>query len=433
MSSSKYSEWEHGRPALIEAHSLAKHKILGVYVQKYIEVLTAKVFGRASEFKLTLVDGFAGGGTYVDKSGLLYPGSPKILIDAVRNGEASANAGKTLPVKIDARFVFVEKNLGVLHYLTSELTKDPHWNELHPKIQLKHGRFDAVLGDILGDILKQHGKNHRALFVLDQYGYSDADFIAISRIFNTLPNSEIFLTVAKDWLLGFAHDPDEILGRLHQNMRLPREMIQKLYAPKDIEQAFETETPAAHEMKRRLQRLLHDAFTNCSGARFYTPFFITSEKSRRDLWFLHLANNERANDVVKEIHWEVSNHFVHFGEPGLEMLGFDPTKESPQLELFRFDDMAKSRQRHALMDQIPRRMYENHSGGITFRDLFIHTCNEMPATMDDLREVVQELCHERELEKKGGQGERRRVGTLVQDDDMIQPSKTKSLFPRSKK
>ncbi len=79
------------------------------------------------------------------------------------------------------------------------------------------------------------------------------------------------------------------------------------------------------------------------GSRFYTLFFIVSRESNRPHWFLHMANDARANDVVKSLHWEVENHFQHFGGPGLMMLGYDPhvDPEVTRQTAFLFDNEAK--------------------------------------------------------------------------------------------
>lgn len=52
--------WKNGLEAIAQ-HSIAKHRILQAYLTEYFKVLMA---GRRDEFKLTLVDGFAGGGMY---------------------------------------------------------------------------------------------------------------------------------------------------------------------------------------------------------------------------------------------------------------------------------------------------------------------------------------------------------------------------------
>ena len=76
-------EWDFAEPPPIGPHSLAKHRILREYVEEYVRVLTSNP--RIDRLVLNLVDGFAGGGLYVDHAAptIIHPGSPQILLDAV--------------------------------------------------------------------------------------------------------------------------------------------------------------------------------------------------------------------------------------------------------------------------------------------------------------------------------------------------------------
>jgi hypothetical protein len=49
-------------PPILGQHSIAKHRILKEYLEKYIKILTVNL--AQERLKLTLVDGFAGGGVY---------------------------------------------------------------------------------------------------------------------------------------------------------------------------------------------------------------------------------------------------------------------------------------------------------------------------------------------------------------------------------
>ncbi len=82
MSKQPYNWIPGDPPPRIGRHSLAKHEILKSYLEKYVAVLTARLPPR--KFKLTLVDGFAGGGVYLhpDADTLVY-GSPFIMLDAM--------------------------------------------------------------------------------------------------------------------------------------------------------------------------------------------------------------------------------------------------------------------------------------------------------------------------------------------------------------
>lgn len=161
-------------------------------------------------------------------------------------------------------------------------------------------------------------------------------------------------------------------------------------------------------------------------SRFYTPFFIVSRESNRPYWFLHMANNSRANDVVKSLHWEVENHFEHFGGSGLVMLGYDPDADPlvTRQTAFRFDDTARAQTAGSLLVELPRRIVSCYpTEGVPFGKLFQDVCNETPATRDFLARAVSDLCVNGELEKRGIAGERRAPTTLPNNDDLIRVSR----------
>jgi hypothetical protein len=186
------------------------------------------------------------------------------------------------------------------------------------------------------------------------------------------------------------------------------------------------------EIMLEVQILLYEAFAKQAGARCFTPFFITSSGSHRSYWFLHLANSARANDVVKDLHWEQSNHFTHYGRAGTKMLvlGFDPSRTSrDQLSLpFAFDDSARARTVDALIEEIPGMLRDKYRDGVTLKDLYTGICNDTPASKIIVGEALNELCLVGELEKVGGQGEERQSGTKVKDDDIVRLTGQVPLF-----
>jgi three-Cys-motif partner protein len=61
-----------------------------------------------------------------------------------------------------------------------------------------------------------------------------------------------------------------------------------------------------------IQRYLSEGIKQESGAQYMTVFFIRPAGSNpMAYWFIHLANNYRANDVMKKIHWKYGNNFSH--------------------------------------------------------------------------------------------------------------------------
>src|SRR5947208_13207761 len=93
--SRKCHKWREGHePPTIRAHSLAKHRVLRAYLERYVSVLTANP--RQKQFKLTLVDGFAGGGKYLEAgSREERPGSPMIMLQAMKSARDAARAART--------------------------------------------------------------------------------------------------------------------------------------------------------------------------------------------------------------------------------------------------------------------------------------------------------------------------------------------------
>jgi three-Cys-motif partner protein len=72
-------EWEIGSPPpTIKLHSLVKHEIINAYIAKYVGILAANPAQR--QLRLTLIDGFAGGGLYLrEDNGREHEGSPLVL------------------------------------------------------------------------------------------------------------------------------------------------------------------------------------------------------------------------------------------------------------------------------------------------------------------------------------------------------------------
>lgn len=103
------------------------------------------------------------------------------------------------------------------------------------------------------------------------------------------------------------------------------------------------------------------------------------------------------------------------------MLGYDPQADpevTGQLP-FGFDDQAQRRTLVSLATELPARIASIYSDGIQFGTLFRDLCNETPATRAQLATSVSDLCVAGELDKIGGQGERRAPTTLPHDNDVI--------------
>ncbi len=185
------------------------------------------------------------------------------------------------------------------------------------------------------------------------------------------------------------------------------------------------------EWKRTIQFGLHQDIQKQSGAKFYTPFFIRSEEAHRDYWLLHLSNHPKARDVMMELHWQLHNHFVHYGRAGLNMLGYSPSHDL-ELQgyskgLFEFNQEARNATDLALLDDIPRRVI-HHKNGITFEEFFKTVTNETPATRQILADAIRELSKNRELDILDSSGKRRDLGVIPRNDDILQVPRQMKLL-----
>jgi len=421
----KEYEWVDGAPPRIAPHSLAKHRILREYAGRYVQTVTQNP--RQERLRLAIVDGFAGGGEYEDATaGCTVPGSPQILIDAVHEAEGLANVGRRKPIQVDATFHFVEMEPRTVACLRAVLARRPDWNREAPRVHIHEGSFEQHLEPIIADIQRQ-GRIHRAIFVLDQYGYTAVPLPLIRRIFEALPNAEIFLTIAVGWITAYL----PTIADMATKLGLPREVLDHI--ARDEGTAFDVDDPNRRPDLFAVQRLLQQVFTRF-GSIFYTPFFIVSRDSHRPYWFLHLAKSFRAHDVVTDLHWRVQNHFEHFGAPGIGMLGYDPLRDRDlirQLPLFRFDERARGLTRDALMVGLPERMHAQFADGTSFGNLMCEIANDMPATEAQVAQIISDLCREGELSKRGAAGQRRAPETLPRVDDLIElPRQLRLSIPR---
>jgi hypothetical protein len=106
------------------------------------------------------------------------------------------------------------------------------------------------------------------------------------------------------------------------------------------------------EARAIVQRVLSRHLHARAGAAYYTPFYIRPATSRRSLWFVHLSQHPTARDVMLTQHWREANSFLHQGQGGLDMLGYDSVIEGTLFD-FMFDASAARETVAQLLDQLP--------------------------------------------------------------------------------
>lgn len=406
-------DWKNG-PDVIQQHSIAKHRILQTYLAAYFRTLVSSP--NQEVLKLTLVDGFAGGGMYVHSNTRdVVNGSPLIFLAAAQEAEFLINKDRYKPVKFSIDYFFVEAEKHAYTHLDKVLREAGYGDKIGNTIQLRYARFQDEADSIIEFIKKKNPNNGRSIFMLDQYGYKEVPTQLIKHIFANLPSAEVILTFAVDSFLNYAADSD-LTQRLLDNIGVP-----------DILQGRSFEEIKSSEKRWRLfiQSALYRALVDRCGAKYYTPFFIRNKKGHGDYWLIHLSQHYKARDVMTEVHWEHNNYFIHYGGAGLDMfqmIGYDPDYDAAYLGQsdlgFEFDDMARKSSITALIEQIPHLVYANDEG-VSFGVLFATTCNGSPASAKIYRESIGILLEEKVVEIVRGDGGKRRSANQIRLNDQI--------------
>ncbi len=418
----KQYNWKDG-PDIIQQHSVAKHRILQSYLAAYFKTLISSP--RQDVMRLTLVDGFAGGGMYVhNDTRQLVKGSPFIFLEATREAEYLINKDRHKPVALEVDYFFTEADRCAYLHLDKVLREAGYGDRIGNGIFLEHARFQDRADSIIDFIKKKSPRNGRSIFTLDQYGYKQVPTHLIQRIFLNLPSAEVILTFGVDSFLNFASDTN-----------LAQELLAGIGIPDIFDgRTFEDIKSSERDWRLFIQSALYRRLVENCGARHFTPFFIRNNKGHGDYWLIHLSQHHRARDVMTEVHWDNNNYFIHYGGAGLDMfqmVGYDPAYDAAhrgQAALgFEFDDVARNTSIATLNEQIPRRVYADDDG-ISFGELFATTCNGSPASAEIYRDSIGRLLDEKIVAVIGADGVRRRSGAQIKPSDQIIPPPQRPLF-----
>ncbi len=358
--------WRVGSPMpTLGAHSVAKHEIFERYIDAYIATLTRS--HRQTRLKLTIVDGFCGGGRY-QLAGEEVDGSPLRMLSAVERAQSVLTSARAKGFEIEADFVFVDDNRDHLAFLEDQLRMRGFGPRIGFTIRLVHGIFEEQAPSIIAAI-RAKGRAHRSLFFLDQYGWSGVKLATIRKIMTELENPEVVLTFMIDALINLLCEKNSEIRAL-ADLDFSREDVRALIDMKERK-----------GWKRLIQNTVYKHIQKATGAEFYTPFFIHPPESHRDYWLLHLSKHHQAREEMGAVFWGLQNTMEHFGGPGFDALGFDPNSDVRQGMLeYLFDDDARVRSQATLLEQIPRLLHQatRDGGVVSKRALFASRANDTP-------------------------------------------------------
>lgn len=387
------------------------------YLTDYIQTLA--ILPHQDELRLTLVDGFAGGGLYRHEvTRETVQGSPFMFLESVQETEALINLKRQKPLLMKIDYFFVEADPSSCEYLRASLRERGWGNRIGADIKVLNNRFEDKACEIKEFIRAKNPRTGRSIFLLDQYGYKDVPTALVRSILTDLPAAEVILTFNVDSFINFASD-SSLTANLLQQIGLPDALRGR---------SFEDIKKNEKDFRLYIQSCLYHGLVEACGARFYTPFFIRTE-GHGDYWLVHLSQHPRARDVMARVHWANNNNFIHYGGAGIDMfhvLGYSPALDDSitgQFNLgFCFDNPAAKASIDTLREQLPHIIYANQEG-ITFGELFATTCNTSPADSSKYKEALAALAQTKEIEIVSPEGNRRLKSSTINDKDQLIPSK----------
>ncbi|UIF90059.1 three-Cys-motif partner protein TcmP [Cupriavidus sp. UYPR2.512] len=406
----RHYDWSNG-PAEIAPHSLTKHQVLVDYLIRYFQQRLLNARGR-DRIRITLVDGFCGGGLYqLEDSGSLVDGSPIRILQAVEEASLQVNQDRLKHVLFDVQFVFIDKDKKALNHLREVLTQRGYAHAIGTTIHILHAEFGAAVEAVLDRIASHTPRSGTALFFLDQYGYTEVPLSLIRRIFARARDAEIVLTFHVSSFATYTND--ELARKISSTLRVD---IFKHLGGRTIENIKRDEA----DWRRFIQAALYEALVDGCGAQFFTPFFIRGTGAGHgEYWLVHLSQHPRAQDVMKQVHWRHSNHFMHYGGAGLNMLAPQTMGFLQEFDGgFRFDDVARTRSDKELVIQLARRIADQ-TAPKSFSQLFAETCNGTPATASMYKDALATLIAEGGIAVRSIDGKTRYRSRYISDADLV--------------
>lgn len=344
-------------PPSLEEHSKAKLDVLRKYLRAYFDRLN--VNPSRDEFRITLVDGFAGGGAFRDENDIVF-GTPLIMLEESLAAKDRWNQKRTKPLRFDCKYYFVDVETAHTDHLNKILAEQGHQVD-NERIVVLNKKFEDVADNIINEIHRRQPRAGRSIFLLDQTGFAQVELDLVARIFQKLPAAEVILTLAVDALINHSAMTPQFIKAVAP-IGLTETKIKDLLSYKNGEGG-----------RALCQRVLLDRIRHETGSTYDTPFFIRPQKSRRAQWFLHLSRHPTARDVMIQCHWDISNTFEHYGPGDFGMLGWEALA-SQTVPLFHFTGHEEKQMRKKFLESMPR-------------ELFI-LASEQPVTIDAIRHLL---------------------------------------------
>lgn len=404
----KRYNWSEG--VSLEEHTGQKLKVLREY---FFDYLFVRCQPPRRQFRLALVDGFAGGGRYncgTSGSPLIFL---EVLLDLIQHLNIQRKEQGFPSVSIECVQIVNDESREAIEHLKaniapllSEIQKKS--SDLHIHIEYLNDKFESAYFKIKQYI--DQGRFGNVIFNLDQYAYIDVKKSTINDIMKSYRSAEIFYTFGIESLTSFLQKSNPV--------HLENQLRHIGLTAQDLE-------PLSGAMSRKswlgaAEKLVFDTFRDC--AQFVSPFSIHNPKGWQ-YWLIHFANNYRARQVYNNILHKNSSAQAHYGRSGLHMLYFDPTQGSG--ELYLFNEEARKSSSEQLFEDIPR-LVTTYGDTIEMQFFYETIYNMTPAHSDDIHEAMIRNPDIEVITSKGGE---RRKADKIKRDDVLKLRNQKTFFP----
>ena len=141
--SRKNYEWDFDNPPPVSRHTLHKHQVYEEYLERYIDTVVPH---QGDQVRLSIVDGFCGGGIYrYEENNETRFGSPVRIIETVRRKASEINAKRKKPFRIIVNYYFVDEDPAAIECLKRVFAHQDIHEEEHESIQVQCGEFKSSI------------------------------------------------------------------------------------------------------------------------------------------------------------------------------------------------------------------------------------------------------------------------------------------------
>jgi three-Cys-motif partner protein len=370
----------------VKPHTKAKHQILADYIKNWIVTLCGNNMGKRKT--VTLIDGFCGGGMYVDpeNNNKLWKGSPICMIEMVERGlEIVKHEKSKFDYELNAKFIFIDSKPDHINCLKIQMQRAGLEHYLHnpEKCEFICGEFEPLAERLVSEVRVRRGSS---FFFLDPFGYTDVTMATIRKIIS-LGKSEIIYTFMIDFIRRFLSEREGSLKR----------------AFTDILEAEDYFIPASGynilDQQDYLRNETLRLFRNKGSARYVYSFALLPNRTIVEYYLVHLASSPTAQRVIKNALWEHNNiELIYQFNRGVTGLGFStPEYYERETKIFNIEEENIRASIESLNGELMP-VIHGHEDGIPFEELHIKTMQTNPSPVNHYMSYVDEQRDMKEIE-----------------------------------